>query len=163
MKIVNISGYTFIEVLVSVAVIFIVISITFAGYARLNQRQNLISSGQTMKNILRDAQARVYNSEINCDPGGNFIGWYADFTSKSIYGKCDSNSFSEKTFSLPDSISIAVTPGVSPILFRSLPRGVDNNYTVCLWDGNLSDNFYQIRINQSGEIVDSDGLIPSCL
>lgn len=167
----NLSGFTFIEVLITVAVIFIVISITFAGYARLNQRQTLISAGQTMKNLLRDAQSRTYNGEVDCNTcdcntGDNFEGWYADFVSKSIYGQCVDNlrvtrNFSEKSFSLPENISITVAPS-NKILFRSNPIGVDNVYTICMSDEKLPDSYYKINVNASGEIVDSGGLIPTC-
>ncbi len=171
MKISKFSGYTLIEVLISVAVIFIIVSVTFAGYARLNQRQTLISAGQTMKNILRDAQSRAYTSEVdcsvcNCSVGSsiNSVGWYADFSpsEQKIYGNCgDNKDFSAKNFGLPDGISINASP-VTKILFRSRPLGVDNPVTVCLTLNYLTNNYYKITVGPSGEISDSAGLVDTC-
>ncbi|MBI3955489.1 hypothetical protein HY338_03525 [Candidatus Gottesmanbacteria bacterium] len=165
------SGYTFIEVLVSVAVIFIIVSVTFAGYARLNQRQTLISAGQTLKNILRDAQSRAYTGEVdcsvcNCNVGAslNSVGWYADFAAPTpmIFGNCGDNiDFSVKNFGLPNGIMVNASP-VTKILFRSRPLGVDNPVTVCLTLNNLTNNYYKITVGPSGEISDSGGLVDTC-
>lgn len=169
----NLSGFTFIEIIISVAVIFIIISITFAGYARLNQRQTLISGGQNMKNILRDAQSRAYTGEIdcvvcNCSVGSstNTVGWYVDFLNQKIYGNCgvgDEFDFPnpKKEFGLSNDITIDAVP-VSKILFRSKPLGVDSAVTVCLSLNNLSNNYYKITVGQSGEISDSGGLVSAC-
>ena len=169
----NLYGFTFIEVIISIAVIFIIISITFAGYARLNQRQTLISAGQTLKNILRDAQSRAYTGETDCnicDCGvgstSTSLGWYADFSMKEIRGNCGAgNDFSNKNFGLSNDITISATQNsvpVTKILFRSSPLGVDTPVTVCLSLNLLSDNYYKITVGPSGEISDSAGLISAC-
>lgn len=169
----NFSGFTFIEVIISIAVIFIIISITFAGYASLNQRQTLISAGQTLKNILRDAQSRAYTGEIDCGvcdcsvgSSTNSVGWYADFSNKEIRGNCGAgNDFSQKDFGLSNDITINATYNAVPvtkILFRSHPLGVDTPVIVCLSLNLLSDNYYKITIGSSGEISDSAGLISAC-
>lgn len=167
----NLSGFTFIEVIISIAVIFIIISITFAGYASLNQRQTLISAGQTLRNILRDAQSRAYTGEIDCgvcdcgvSSSTNSVGWYVDFLNQKIYGNCGvGNDFPnpKKEFGLSNDITIDAVP-VTKILFRSKPLGVDNPVTVCLTLNNLNNKFYKITVGQSGEISDSAGLVDVC-
>lgn len=166
-------GFTFIEVIISVAVIFIIISITFAGYAGLNQRQTLISAGQTLKNILRDAQSRAYTGEMDCDicdcsvgSSSTSLGWYADFSIKEIRGNCGAgNDFSNKNFGLSNDINLSATYNGTPItkiLFRGSPLGVDTPVTICLSLNLLSDNYYKISVGPSGEISDSTGLISAC-
>lgn len=162
------NGFTLIEIMVSITVIFLLISITFAGYARLNLRQNLISSGQTMKNILRDTQSRAYNGEIDCAvcdctpiSSSSLTGWYADFSAKEIYGMCGTNVFMIKPFNLADDIVINVTPP-SGVLFSHFPPSASQKTTICLSNNNLSGSFYNITIEKSGEISDSAQLVPLC-
>lgn len=163
-------GFTLIELIVSMAVIFILIGISFAGYASLNQRQTLVSAGQTMKNVIRDAQSRAYNGEVDCSvcncsvsQTSNFVGWYVDFGSKTIYGQCGTSSFSNRPFGLSD--EIVITPYLTPpvkILFKRSSAGVDQAATVCLSDNNLAGNFYPVRISSAGVVSDDSGLKAVC-
>jgi len=173
-------GFTIIELLVSIAVIFMLMGFVFASYARLNQRQTLLAAGQTMKNILRDAQSRAYTGEMDCSEGKcdcsvgtsrSLIGWYADFLTKEINGECKTSlgetiPFSSKPFSLQDEINITpyTTPPTIPekILFRNYPVGVDKSATICLSTANLSDSYYKIIITQAGEISDTGKLESTC-
>ena len=165
-------GFTLIEILVSLTVILIIVGITIAGYSRLNQRQNLIGAGQTMKNILRDAQSRAYNGEIDCiicdcsvGSGENLTGWNVDFISKEIYGQCDGNTFPSprNPFNLSNEIIIETFNNpVSTLLFRSYPLGVDESTTICLSDNNLDDMYYKITVENSGYISDEGSLDLSC-
>src|SRR3989338_2297634 len=154
MKISNAYGFSILEILIIIAVIIIMLSIALAGYVSLNLRQTLISGGQNMKNILRDAQSRAYTGEIdcgicNCEVGASTdsAGWYVDFSNKEIYGNCGGNGFPipHKNFGLSDDIPISPTQNgvpVTNILFRSKPAGVDSAVTICLSLNNLANNFY---------------------
>lgn len=163
-------GFTLIELLVSISIISILLGISFAGYATLNQRQTLTSAGQNLKNIIRDAQSRTMNKEIDCgicdcSSGGDtkFSGWYVDFTSQKIYGKCDVSTFGDKGFNL--SSDIAITPFVTPanqIIFNANPLSVSGKSTVCVLHNNLPGNYYVIHLNESGAMSDEGGLVPSC-
>lgn len=164
------SGFTLIEVLISITVISILLGISFAGYARLDQRQRLVSAGQTVKNVIRDAQSRVVNGEINCSVcdcsvGGSSqsTGWYVDFSTRSIYGQCGVTTFTEKSFSV--STDIAITAHITPatrLLFRSFPPGAAQKATICLSDPNMSNTYYSIAVSTSGNVGDSGGLTSSC-
>jgi len=165
-------GFTLIEIIVSLAVISLIVGITIAGYSRLNQRQNLISAGQTMKNILRDAQSRAYNGEIdciicNCSVGSSerLIGWVVDFTNRNIFGRCDSKTFPSTflPFKLSDDINIVIIPpAITSLLFHSYPPSVSNSVTICLSDSNLASLYYKINVEGSGKIQDQGNLESSC-
>ncbi len=171
------SGFTLIEILVAITVILLLISFGFAGYASFNQRQTLISSGQTLKNFIRDAQSRAYNNEIDCTPGicdcttdsdKNLTGWYVDITNKSIYGKCGNNpNFFEKPFNLSNNITIEayLTPVPTQpvrILYKNSPPSVSQSAVICLSESNLPNSYYSISINNAGVVTDSEGIIPIC-
>ncbi len=166
-------GFTIIELLVSMSIIFLLIGFTFAGYARFNTRQQLNSAGQTLKNTLRDIQSRAYNGEMDCSicdcsvtAGNSFKGWYVDFTAQKIYGECiapdaTQPTYTPKSFDLGAQVTIVPSP-VSKIMFRYSPPGVDLSTNVCLSLSNLADTYYLIMINQSGDITDTGGLVSSC-
>ncbi len=164
------SAFTLIELLVSMAVIFILIGLSFAGYASLNQRQTLISAGQNLKNIIRDAQSRAYNGEVDCTTCNclvsqptNFVGWYVDFNSKTFYGQCGSSTFGTRSFNLSD--EIIITPYLTPpvkLLFRGSPPGASQQATICLSENSLSGNFYPVRVSSAGVVSDDGGLVATC-
>ncbi len=166
------SGFTLIELLISIVIITILMSVSFAGYARLNQRQTVITAGQNLKNTIRDAQSRANNSEVDCRPSKcncalasdiQFNGWYVDFSTKKIYGQCGATNFGDKDFGL--STEVVITPFVTPInqlIFKNNPPSVSGKSTICISNPNLSSSFYVIRVNESGSISDDGGLVSSC-
>lgn len=165
------SGFTIIELIVSISIILLITSLSYAGYASLNKRQEVLSSGQTMKNILRDAQSRAFNGEINCNlcdcqaTGGQILtGWYVDFSAKEIYGQCEPLIFDRTAFGLPPEINIIIDPvTINGILFTADPPGADENVTICLSHSLLPAGFYyKINVNRAGDISDSSALISSC-
>lgn len=168
------AAFTLIELLISIFIITIIISISFAGYANLNQRQTLIASGQNLKNILRDAQQRAVNRELdcgpakcNCDVGANtgFSGWYVDFgPTPKIYGKCGAYQFGEKQFGLSSDVLISpyITPVSSPLIFTNNPPGASSIATICVKHNNLNNAYYVVRVKGTGAISDDGGLVSSC-
>lgn len=169
-----ISGFTLIEILISISVIFILLTITFAGYSNLTQKQTLVTSGQTLKNFLRDAQSRIYNSEMDCEICDcstsstlALKGWYVDLSTKQIYGECRTKldsivSFSAKPFDISSEISITSNLIGDKLFFRYYPPGVDQKATICLSKSNLANSYYAITVNQAGVISDSGGIVATC-
>lgn len=169
-----VKGFTLIELLVSIAVISILLGITYAGYAGLDQRQKLIAAGQNMKNILRDAQSRSYTGEVDCTycycPSNTsnpvLSGWYVDFTDRKIYGSCGEATFTDVAFNL--ATDVVITPFITPaapvakLLYRKYPSGVDQAATICLSRNDLSDSFYKISVNTAGTVSDSGGIVSVC-
>lgn len=168
-----VSGFTLIEILVSIAVVFILIGVTFAGYASLNQRQQLLSAGHTVKNVLRDAQSRAGSGEVdcsvcNCSSGASAVlsGWYADFTSRTIYGKCATTIFPASGQSFGIAAEITIVPHLTPpsvLTFKTFPPGTDQAATICLSHKNLPGQYFAVRINKAGQINDDGTLIATCV
>ena len=164
------SAFTLIELMISLAIVVALLGVTFATYARLQQRQILLGAGATLKNVLRDTQSRAVTGEIDCGvcdcgaPAGQlFSGWLLDISSRQLYGECGTSQFLNKSFQL--SSDIIVTPHITPptrLLFKSFPPGVDQAAIFCLSHPNLTNQFYRIVVNPGGEISGSDGLITTC-
>jgi len=175
------SGFTLIELLVAIAVIFIVIGITYASFASLNQKQHLVSSGQTMKNTIRDAQSRAYTGELDCSvcdcntsTTQSLKGWYVNFSDRKIFGECVEKieigkpvqptiTFSPQLFNISSQITIVphITPPAS-LKFINFPPAVSQKGAICLSQANLSGSFYVIRVNEAGDIYDDGGLQATC-
>jgi prepilin-type N-terminal cleavage/methylation domain-containing protein len=172
------SGFTMIEILVTIVVVLIIAGLTFAGYASLNERQKLISAGQTMKNVIRDAQSRAFNGEMDCNLGvcdcsvsstEKLVGWYVDLTNRQIYGQCDSTSFPDPPQSFSFADEIIITPYLTPVssqpirlLFQSSPPSSQSVGTLCISNRNLSSYFYPVRLNRAGMVSDEGGLVETC-
>lgn len=164
------SGFTLIELMISLAIIVTLLGVTFASYARLQQRQILLGAGATLKNVLRDVQSRAVTGEIDCvvcdcgAPAGQlFSGWLLDISTRELYGKCGASQFSNKSFQLHT--DIIVTSNITPptqLLFKSFPPGVDQSAIFCLSHPNLTDQFYRIQVDPGGEISGSDGIVDNC-
>lgn len=163
-------GFTLIELVVSLGVVVLLMGVTLASFARLQQRQSLTNAGASLKNVMRDSQSRSFTGEIdcsvcNCDApvGQLFSGWYVDISKSEFYGDCSGNEYSNRSYSLP--AEIIVTPYITPptrILFKSNPPGVDQAAIICLSHPNLTGQYYSIIIEPGGEITGSDGLVSSC-
>ncbi len=165
-------GFTLIELLISISVVSILLGLSYAGYGRFSQRQNLISAGQTMKNILRDVQSRSFNGEIDCSPtacncsvtSSNLTDWVVDFSSRTQYGKCEGVSFSSKVFDISPDIIISpyLSPAADKLLFRKLPPSADRSGTICLSDKDMVNSYYRVSVDTSGSISDNGTINETC-
>lgn len=158
-------GFSLIELLVSIAVILVIVSLSFAGYSRLTIKQNLVSAGLLIKNVIRDAQSRAYNGETdcincNCSPnsGSSSKGWVLDFTTNSIYGLCGADiKFFEKPFTLPNGITLgysSATIQFNTSTYTITTSPPDTTAIICLYNPNFANNYYRITLNSSGVIED---------
>lgn len=157
------SGFTLIEILVVVSIMLFLVSGAIAAYSTLNQKQTLVSAGQTIKNVLRDAQSRAFTGEkAQCATAGLTLkGWDVDFTAKTIYAECTSSSVPTPIpFSLSPKITLSANPAV--LLFTSFPKGANSTDTICLSSSDLTGLFYKINVDISGNISDSNILYSSC-
>lgn len=162
-------GFTIIEILVTITIVSLFVGATYAGFSQFSKRQSLIAAGQTLKNILRDAQSRAFTGETDCticDCTVNSTGaqsWYADFVTRELYGKCSGNTFFHTKFGIADNITITslMTPNQG-VLFRLPPAAVTPTGTVCLSTTDLPGYYYQVHVDESGNVSDSGALDASC-
>lgn len=171
-------GFTIIELLITITIILLFTGLGFTGYSYLNKRQQIIGAGQSLKNLIRDAQSRAFNYEIDCNvcdcstsSEKILYGWFVDFGNNTIYGKCKGTLGGEETinivsFNLDSEIKITpyITPNVTPaaIVFNYSPPSADQQATICVTSTNLSGNYYVIRVYKSGLIKDEGGLQITC-
>lgn len=171
------AGYTLIEILITLTIIVTIMSISLAGYSRLDRRQKLIKDGENLKTALRDTQSRAFNGEVDCSEGicdcsldssQVLLGWYADFTDNKIYGLCRQDiSFGEKLFGLSPDITLTTDIALDSsnkkrIFFRFSPPNADRQATICLNSSNDTNTFYVIKVNKAGTIYDAGDLQNSC-
>lgn len=164
------SGFTIVELLITITVLSILVGVSFANYSKTNQRQLLIAAGETIKNTLRDAQSRAYTGEIDCSvcdctaqTGSHIDGWSVDITQKTLYGQCSAGEFSSTPFTVDDDIVItSYTQPEGPIFFRRYPPGAQATGTICLSHRDLPNSYYSVTISASGEISDATALSATC-
>lgn len=161
------SAFTVIEIIITIGVILTLVGLSYAGYATVNQRQKLITAGQTLKNTLRDVQSRAFNGEADCnfcecnEPEGPLLdGWNVNLDDRVYYGTCGNGDFSISPLQISNEINI--DNNNPQIKFIANPPSVDQDTNICLYSDNLPDNYYYIEINTSGEISDSGGLVDTC-
>jgi Tfp pilus assembly protein FimT len=167
------SGITLIEILISLAIIFTLMGLSFAGYAGLNQRQTLVTSGQKLKSILRDVQSRAFTYETDCsisacnctnDKNQSLKGWIVDFNDMKFFGECNNGkTFSSQDFSLHE--DVAITPIIDPplkILFKPNPAGADKTALLCLESKNLTGKYFVVTVNTAGMVSDCGSIQNSC-
>jgi prepilin-type N-terminal cleavage/methylation domain-containing protein len=174
------SGFTIIEILITLTIILLLFSITYAGVNSLQKRQNIQSAGQNLKNILRDAQNRAYNNEMDCSVCNCGLNtslsensWYVNLETQTMYGTClpvntamPTITIWPKEFNLNE--RIVITPFITPsaprntLVFSSGQPMVNTSGLICLKDKDADTPVYIINVDQSGLISDSNGLVAGC-
>lgn len=161
------SGFTIIEIIIAIAIITILLALSYSGYATFSTRQKLISSGQNLKNLLRDVQSRTFNNEVDCSvctcnsPTINSLdAWVVDLQNRVFYGKCQNNTFLSTALNIQADITISSDN--TKVEFLSSPPRASDDVGICLSTAGLSNSFYRIDVSRSGDISDSEGLISTC-
>lgn len=149
-------GFTFIEILVTIAITMLLFSGTAASYSRFTDESRLKQAALTVKNDLRLAQNKAISGEkplnMSCD---QLIGYVVTFTDKSysVQAQCNPNQVNApiKTVSLGNTVSFVPVP--APITFGVLTQGVNisSDETITLSGANKT---YKFTLSPQGEITD---------
>lgn len=162
-------GFTILEILITITIMSLFIGGAFVGFSNFSKRQKVIAAGETLKNTLRDIQSRVTTGETDCSvcdcsTGGNISdGWWVDFSAMEYYGECQNTEYFRQPFAL--SAGTVITAQITPpyqMRFRPPPAGIDNAGTVCVSHPDLSDSYYKVRVESSGNITDTGQLDANC-
>lgn len=154
------SGYTLIEVLVSLTVIGLLFGFGFASFRDFSRRQQLVSVARTVKGELRLIQSKASAGEKSDDAkcnGTNTLSSYGfqiiDTSSYKIVENCLGGSVDIKTESLPDGISIASTQNT--IFFKVLGQGTNvslGSDAVITFSQTGTGNSTSVTVTAGGEI-----------
>lgn len=149
------SGFTLIEVVVSVGIALVLLGSIIVNYNGYNDRQNLKQAALTLKNNLRFAQTKALSGEkptANCT---ELLGWTVTFTGDtySIQAQCNPEGLSGSSteVALPSGVTFSPVPSV--FTFRVLSRGTTlaSTTTVTLSGFNRT---YQLTISPGGDVSD---------
>lgn len=155
------TGYTLIEILVSITIIALLFIFGYASFREFSRRQAINSAVRVVRGDLRLAQQQALAGNKPADPKCNapnlLDGYYfrAASTSYTIEAACSGVSggpVTTKSVSLSSDISMTA-PSPNPILFKVLGQGtnISSTATVVLTQAG-TNNTQTITITSGGEI-----------
>lgn len=144
------SGFTLIELLVASAILLTLSGVVLVNYNSYNENQRVRQAALTLKNNLRYAQSRAYNGEKPESGCTQLDGYLVSFASSSytMQAQCGGTPVDPAQQVLLTS-GLSFSPIPTPMLFRVLSQGLDNNVTITIVG--LSKSF-QVVVSKSGDI-----------
>lgn len=148
----KLSGFTLLELLISVTIMMLLVGMGVASFITFNERQQLVGAAKELQEFFRSAQTRSRTGDIPAGCGafsGYNIQMAIDNPSVQMYAVCSTGNVlrSEKT----------LTGGVRPTVainmtFLNLKGGVTNASSVVLRlpSGSLT---YSFKVTAGGEIT----------
>jgi Tfp pilus assembly protein FimT len=159
-SIVNISGYTIVELMVAMMIMIILFSLTYAGFRDFQRRQRMENAYQDIKADLRFAQELALANRKPTEPAGNSCitsgirSYTFNRTSASTYNiiaNCDADVIVKDNITLPTGITIDPFAGTNQIVFNILGRGNTSASIIIRWNGSGVGN-KTITVSNSGTI-----------
>ncbi len=156
----NNTGFTLVEILITMAVIFVASFGSFIAFNQFNNFQNLNNSHENFKNALNRTRSNTLSQVINkCNTSQIFVGHQIRLNtltnpdSYTLEEVCQNAGGSEPSyilqrFTLPSGISFTSAPA-NPILFLVLTGNVRNPATITLTNGTQTKS---VTVNASGVI-----------
>lgn len=154
------SGYTLIEVMVTMVLIMVVLGGGIAAYRGFDQRQRLTNAGRQLANTLRDVQKRAQigdKPDMGACETNQLEGWRIRSDGSHsfiIAARCDDTEVDEQVFEFePDTSSQNKTINVSSfnLSFDVLTGRVSSSTSIQLTD---ETNTYTIEVSSAGGISD---------
>lgn len=149
------TGFTLIELAISVAIMGILIGGGMVSYIDFNRRQTLQSAAAQVKSTIRAAQSRAVSGEKPTDGTcSQLLGYKVDVgqSDLTISAKCTNDIIVVDTQTLPAGITFNTTN--ASMLFKSLGGGVDQSATIQLRGFNRA-----YELNVSGGDISDHGFI----
>lgn len=148
------AGYTLIELLITVTITTILITIGVTAYGRAAEIQAIKSDSETILGLLTSAQKAATSGKADCVTlYGRYLGETLTTSSNSptitITSTCESGSGAVETYTLSRFNSVSS----SSILFRPLNQGIDTGASSSLnLDFTINNDTYRFLVEQSGTI-----------
>jgi len=151
-------GFTLIEIMVSVIIIFSLTGMLVAGYTRFSSSQAVTQAASTLKTNLRAVRTAAASGvkPAGCDT--TLVGYIVKFVDSSpatytAQAVCVGGESDEMTtYTLPTGISISIAPAGS-ITFYALNQGAAEEKILTL-TGSSTDKTVQIKVSASGSVED---------
>lgn len=146
------SGFTLLELLISVTIMMLLVGMGVASFITFNERQQLVGAAKELQEFFRSAQTRSRTGDVPVGCGtfsGYNIQMAIDNPSVQMYAVCSNGNVlrSEKTLTGGARPTVAIN-----MTFLSLKGGVNNASSVVLRlpSGSLT---YSFRVTEGGEIT----------
>lgn len=150
----NRSGFTFIELLVSVAIMLALTGGVIVNYNTFNDQQKARQAALNIKNNLRLFQSHATNGEKPASDCTSLVGYEVRFAvnSYTVQTRCNPQGLiagSDQTYLLGSGITFSPPP--STVVFKVLSRGIDTDTTINVVGQSRS---YQFQVKRSGDMSD---------
>ncbi len=145
------SGFTFIETLISIAIIVVVAVIFSSALSLFKESGQLDESQSAIMGFLRDARARTLSSENNTNYGVHFETTQTVLFRGSSYNSLNSTN---ETYVFPSLVKISAISlvGGSDVVFQRLSGTTTNSGTVTLQSQNNTSRTRTITIYATGNV-----------
>jgi len=135
------NGFTFIELIVSVLILGIVVSLGVASYTSFNINQTLNQAAEQLKSGLRLAQSKSFEGVKPDEDCAHLDGWRVnlDGISYDIWPVCDGVEMIESDMSQSFNFPTGVSGPTEELLFLPLSRSIDIDNQlelVLVWEAN---------------------------
>lgn len=150
-------GFTLIELMVSVIIIFSLTGMLVAGYTRFNSSQAVTQAASTVKTNLRAVRTAA-SSGVKPEGCDTLVGYIVKFTDSSpdtytAQAVCSAGESADvTTHTLPTGVNISIAPAGS-ITFYALNQGSAEEKILTLTGGS-TDKTVQIKVSASGSVED---------
>jgi prepilin-type N-terminal cleavage/methylation domain-containing protein len=157
------NGFSLIELLVSVAIGLLLISLGIAGYVNFNERQKVINSARELETVFQAAQVKAQSGDLG---GCTQLDEYkVEFTTTvdpivvTLTPVCgDATLGTAKTYQLSTGTTLTFSPAISTIHFPVLRQGVSFTPPATQVDFNFTSSAvtqtYTFTLAQGGDISD---------
>ena len=132
-------AFTFIEVIIVVAITLVVVMTAMAAYMKFENKQKVVEEGSRIAQVLLDLQKRSVQADLTpCAPGEPLDGYGLSWTAASLPGsiafiaKCAGNSYNlAPLFVLRNGVTIHSYSSVGGEGIFTWPNGrVDSNFKI---------------------------------
>jgi prepilin-type N-terminal cleavage/methylation domain-containing protein len=157
-KVANRSGYTLIEILVSMSIIGLIFSFGYISYRDFARRQSLLGSARRLKADLSLAQEQALSgkkpSSVACSGAGSLNGYdfYVDSaTSYIIQANCVGGLVDDKVVEISSEISLTAIP--NRFTFKVIGKGTSlSDLATITLTQTATGNTQIITVSPEGEI-----------
>jgi len=124
------AGFTFIELLVSIAVIAVIVVLSISAFSRFNKRQELNTAVNEIQSVLEEARSLTLASKGNSIYGVHFDSDQVTRFSGNSYSAVDPDNVVTKLSSRITITTTSFAGGGSDVLFERLTGSTNNSGTI---------------------------------